>query len=312
MILDPLLFKHMQAAVDIVASSPHPTNKIAATLACSDGTAVSRTNAWPAPIAATIGMHLDIGNASGTIHAEAACILAAEKTDGSSLFVTDPPCPNCMKNLAEAGIRKLYIDHKGFDKDFAKRRGGDFEAMSLRIAQRAGISVFVIYRKEQRLETILDIPQGYEPLEEFPMRIEGANPVAFKKIIASEHDFFKDRPFALTLAQNKSGQTFRLSACAHPALGYSNETLESPDGKYNFVLEPINRMIMGAARRGLKVSAGSFYSSRVPTARELINMVGAGITGITIGDESAARDIFGPKALKQLTEAKIISVIEKE
>jgi deoxycytidylate deaminase len=312
MILEPLLFSHMQAAVDIVATSPHPTNKIAATLAGADGAVLSRTNDWPASIAAKIGTYTDIGNASGTIHAETACILAAGQTEGASLFVTDPPCPNCMKNMAEAGIRSLYIDHKGFDKDFARRRGDTFAEMSLRIAERAGISVFVIYRKEQRLETVLDTPEDYHPLEEFPMRIAGANPVDFHKLIRAEHDFFNQRPFALALAHNKNGQTFHLSACAHPAIGYSHETLESADGKYNFVLEPVNRMIMGSARRGLHVSAGYFYSSRVPTARELINMVGAGITTITIGDPKAARDIFGPKALKQLTEAKILSVIERE
>ena len=311
MILENSLYTHMQAAVDIVATSPHPTNKIAATLAYADGGAISRTNAWPPSIAEKIGTRTDIGNASGTIHAETACILAAEMTESASLFVTDPPCPNCMKNMAEAGIRALYIDHKGFDKDFARRRGDTFAEMSLRIAQRAGMAVFIIHRKEQRLETVLKTPENYEPLDESPLRIEGANPVAFRKLITEESEVFRGKPFALALARDKTGQTFRLSACAHPAIGYSHETLESADGKYNFMLEPVNRLLMGVSRRGLHILEGYFYSSRVPTSRELINMVGEGLKTITIGDMDSARDIFGPKALKQLTQAQIISVINR-
>jgi deoxycytidylate deaminase len=310
MIRDPDPFKHMQAAVDIVGSSAHPTNKIAATLACTDGTTLSRTNSWPQIIAERLGMEIDIGNASGTVHAETACVLASNaKTEGASVFVTDPPCPNCLKNVAEAGIKALYIDHKGFDKDFARRRGEQFEAMSLRVAERAGIAVHVVYRKDQRLETILKILPGYQPVNELPLRLAAATD-DFTDAIKSETQHFQNQPFALVRVQNDKGQIFDLSGSAHPTLGYSHTTLESPDGKYNFVLEPLNRVLMGAARQGLSIDPQYVYSSRVPTAREFINMVGKNLLQLRIGNLNAARDIFGPMALKQLTRAKIITVIE--
>lgn len=308
--ITPDLFQHMQSAVDIVGSSPHPVNKIAATLLTADGRTLSRTNLWPEAISSRLGAEARIGNASGTIHAETACILSASGTEGGTIFVTDPPCPNCMKNMAEAGIKTLYIDHKGFKKDFALRRGGHFEDMSMRIAERAGIAVHVIYRKERKIETILKIAEGYIPADEFPVRLFPAGYSSFTDIIASEHRHYADRPFALALARDEAGESIALSACAHAVIGYSgNENLESPDGKYSFVLEPVNRLMMAAARKGLSIQGEYLYSSRIPTARELINMTGANLRTIYIGDLNTARDIFGPQALRQLTEAGIIAVM---
>src|SRR5262245_21403475 len=128
----PSPFAQMQKAVDIVNTSPHPANKIAATIFGRDktgrGFSLSHTNFWPRAILDHFGMEARIGNASGTIHAETECILASPApTEGASLSITDPFCPNCAKNIAEAGIRTVYIDHKGFKKDFVARRAHAFE-----------------------------------------------------------------------------------------------------------------------------------------------------------------------------------------
>src|SRR5688572_3388790 len=135
-------YELMQQAVDIVQQSEHPTNKVSAAIAGLDVTgtpyAIAKTNYWPEDIKMRIGREARIGSASGTVHAETACLLAAPRTENASVFVTDVPCPNCVKNMAEAGIKALYIDHKGFAKDFALRRGGHFESMSLRICEKAG------------------------------------------------------------------------------------------------------------------------------------------------------------------------------
>lgn len=300
----------MQSAVDIVGDSPHPVNKIAATLVRADGRAISRTNLWPEAISSRLGTQVRIGNASGTIHAETACILGMAGTGGGAVFVTDPPCPNCMKNMAEAGIKALYIDHKGFNKDFALRRGGHFEDMSMRIAERAGIAVHVVHRKEQRIETILSVPGDYTPADEFPVRLRPSGGEPFAEIIDHERRHYAGQPFALALAWDESGRPVFLSARAHAAIGYSgDDNLESPDGKYSFVLEPLNRLMMAAARNALAIGKEHLYSSRIPTARELINMTGAGLHMIHIGDLNAARDIFGPQALRQLEEAGIIAVM---
>ncbi|MCB1721355.1 MAG: deoxycytidylate deaminase [Rhodospirillales bacterium] len=313
------IYAHMQTAVDIVTTSDHPTNKIAATIA-GENWALSCVNHWPPVIAEKIGRKADIGNSSGTIHAETALIIEAgqqgHKTNGASVFITDPPCPNCMKNLAEAGIAKLYIDHKGFDKDWAKRRGDDFENMSMRIAERAGIDVFVIYRKDRRFEVISRHAPGYKPSNENPVKIrhcEEAQPtkqsieafwIASLSLAMTQH---RDEPFALTLATDKDGQCFSIITNCHPTIGYTSQTLEHPDNKYSYILEPLNRLLMNAPRYGLHIDPAHIYSSRVPSARELVNMIGANLTQIQIGDTSTSRDEWGPKALEQLLKTNILT-----
>lgn len=306
----------MQAAVDIVGTSPHPTNKIACTLAGIDQNsapyALSRTNFFPEVLVKHFGLGTRIGSASGSVHAEMACILSASKTKHASAFVTDPPCPNCMKYMAEAGIEALYIDHKGFDKDFAKRRGDDFENMSLRICERAGIKVFRLWRKEQRLETILDIPDDYAPPLEDPalcIEIEHANEATFRKAIETSAHKFQDEPFALCLAQDTiDGKFYALSANIHAVIGYTHEDQELKEGKYSFLLQPLNRLLVNAARKGLKIQADSVYSNRVPTARELVNFIGGGYDALYIGDKQKSRDEHGIEALKMLEDASLLKV----
>ena len=298
----------MQAAVDIVGTSPHPTNKIAAALTIGDHL-IAKTNTWPDIIAHKIGAGVEIGNSSGTVHAEMNCIFQAMHkslpTQGANMFITDPPCPNCMKNLAEAGIAKLYIDHKGFDKDWSKRRGGDFETMSMRVAAKAGIDVYVIYRKEQKFEIISTHPPGYKPANENPAIIEPN--LKIDKAI----EICGDEPFALALAKSTSDKSVSILSTRHPTIGYTHETIEDKDGKYSFFLEPLNRLLMIVAREGLQLDQSTIYSSRIPTSREFVNFIGAGFTHLQIGDSKTARDNFGPLALDQLVKAGILDIQHK-
>ena len=309
------LFSLMQSAVDIVATSQHATNKVAATIAGSNVAgqpfALARVNTWPAPILAAFGQNTDIGSASGTVHAETACILAAPRTRGASVFVTDPPCPNCMKNMAEAGIKKLYIDHKGFDKDFARRRGDDFEDMTLHICKTAGISVDIIYRKDKRIEPILTPPPGYLPAIEKPAKVYEIdlpmNVVRFRAIIETEQNLYGKQPFAVALAFAPSGQGYIITAEIHAIAGFTSTT-PAPEGKYNYLLQPVHRVLMTAARRGLKIDQNYLFSSRVPTAREQVNIVGAGFSKIWLGNTTDARDADALQALDQLTKAGILNI----
>ncbi len=317
--MDPSPYDLMQRAVDIVEGSPHPSNKIAATLAGKDkdgkAFALSRTNFWPDAIQDKIGTGTKIGNSSGTVHAETACIIGAPRTDDASMFVTDPPCPNCVKNMAEAGIKSLYIDHKGFDKDFAQRRGHHFEHMAMQICEHAGISVHEIRRKEQKLDPLFEAPQGYAPAVENPPHIEplrekenNITPSLFLDHVKLQEEKYAGKPFAAALAQDSLGNAVFISAVPHPSIGYTSKTLDEPEDRYSFILEPVNRLIMTAARFGLKIDPDYLFSSRVPTARELVNMAGAGLTHLYIGDLSACRDEFGLMALAQLQDASIFSI----
>ncbi len=305
----------MQKAVDIVGSSPHQTNKIAATL-FKDGESFSSTNIWPIAIAEKIGTEQRIGSSSGTIHAEVNCLLHFPvATDGASLCITDPFCPNCAKNIAESGIKKIYIDHKGFDKDFAQRRGNEYSDMSLRIVSRAGISLYKVWRKDNRIEPLHESPEGYVPPQDNAIKIEKTSLVpniyALNQTVASTQVLHKR--WACALAKNGSNENFFLVASAHPAIGYTEsrdaETLAQKEGKYSFYLEPLNRLLMGAHRYNLRLIDGLVWSSVVPTSRELVNCVGAGIKTICLGNDEVGRDEDAIAASRLLADKGVMQFI---
>ena len=314
-------YEQMQRAVDIVNSSPHPSNKIAATVFGHDpdgmAFSVSRTNYWPHSIEKHLGFHARIGNSSGTIHAETACLLAAPFTNDAALCITDPFCPNCAKNIAEAGIRTIYIDHKGFDKDFAARRGEHFEDLSIKICEKAGIAVHKLFRKEQRTEPVVEIPDGYIPAEAGPVEFEflsSADRASFEALVARKRRLHRGRKIAIAVARDAYEGIFGLTARAHPAIGYTIATdgylIRQHQGKYSVILEPVNRLLMNAPRRGLKIVDGMMFCSVVPTAREQVNMAGAGLTEIYIEELTRARDDNAMAAMTTLKSAGIIAYRE--
>lgn len=311
-------FDAMQAAVDIVATSPHPDNKIAATL-FGDDWALSRTNYWPGPILKAFAPMMQIGNSSGTVHAETACILqSARPTEGAGLCITDPFCPNCAKNIAEAGIKKIYIDHKGFDKDFFKRRGGHFDTMSMRICEKAGISVYELWRKDKRIEPIFETPPHYAPEEDSPIYaepIEAADEATLKSIIAEAYKIHERRKFCIAFAKDLKGKLWSFTGRGHAVTGFTMEdpadmaAVEQMTEKYNLFQEPVNRMLMYLRRHGHQPIEGYFFCSQVPTSREQVNVVGAGIQRITIGDLKKCRDPEGLIAMQQLSDANVLTYV---
>ena len=310
----------MQTALDIAPRSPHPTNKIAAVLFGKDAKgkdfSVVRTNHWPDPIYELIGTKKDIGNSSGTIHAETACITSSpEATEGAAICITDPFCPNCAKNMAEAGIKTIYIDQDGFDKDFFKRRGDHFDTMSMQICERAGISVYALNMKTEEITPKLEISDDYKPTEDSPIvkePIESASDAVLFDIIETATKIHQRRKFAIALVEDKEGRKFALTSRGHVVVGFSMEKPEealdllTPIGKYSFVQEPVNRLMMHLSRKGYKLIEGYFYCSQVPTSREQVNLVGAGIKRITVGDIQKCRDPHGLKAMQVLRDLKIL------
>lgn len=310
----------MKMTLDLAPKSPHPTNKIAATLFGTDQAgkefSISRTNHWPDAIYEAIGTDQDIGNSSGSIHAETATIVnAPQATAGTSICITDPFCPNCAKNMAEAGIENIYIDQDGFDKDFFKRRGDDFESMSMRICERAGINVYAVNLRTEEINPILEIESGYIPVEDSPIYkepIETVQDNIFQDVIEKATQLHKRRKFCIAFVEDMASNRLALVARAHAVVGYSmqkpDEALDllTPIGKYSFIQEPVNRMIMHIARHGYTLFEDYLYCSQVPTAREQVNLVGADIKRITIGDIQKCRDPNGIQAMMQLRGAKIL------
>ena len=313
----------MEQALKIAPKSPHPTNKIAAALfgktRKGEDFAVYRTNHWPDEIYEKIGTDTKIGNSSGTIHAETAAILGAKnRIEYASICITDPFCPNCAKNMAEAGIKTIYIDEAGFDKDFFKRRGGHFDKMSMQICERAGIDVYALNMVDETSRTILKIDEGYVPIIDSPIQkepIENANDAVFSDIIEKATYHNKRRKFTIALVEDENGAKYSLLARAHVVVGYSlersDEALEllTPIGKYSFIQEPVNRLMMHLSRRGYKLIADYLYCSQVPTAREQVNLVGAEIKRITIGDPQRCRDSAGLDAMEILRSKNILSYV---
>lgn len=316
---DPIA--EMQRAVDVVNTSAHPSKKIAATLFGTDQEgqrfSISRTNYWPDIIVVKIGIGHKIGSSSGTIHAETSCILAAPKTMGAKICITDPFCPNCAKNMAEAGITHIYIDHKGLRKEWIAENQDAFNAMSLRICARAGINVYEINRKERTITPIYEVPADYKPLHENPVTIAPANGSTaddFAGCITAALGEQTGHEFAICLAKDKESRPVLMTARRHAAIGYSRNvpgSMEDRQGKYSFIVQPVNRLLMNAPRHGLKIMDGYIYSSRVPTSREQVNMIGAGLSAIIIGNMDKARDKAAFAAMKQLAAAKILSYRKK-
>jgi len=302
------IIKAMQDAVDVVLTSPHPDNKVAATLFHGTDT-ISKTNDWPEIIVQKLGKDIRIGDSSGTLHAEVNCLIHSEfATIDASLAITDPCCPNCAKCIAEAGIKKVYIDHKGFEKDFAARRGGEFQDMSLRILAHAGVSLYEVIRKENKIRMLYEPPVDCNPPEENPIEIRPCRADLSKSTLLQTARLVKVKHerWGCALATDKHGKIFTLVASAHPAIGYTNSDIEKADGKYDFILEPINRILMGAARHNLKLSHNHLWCSVLPSPREMVNLVGYGFKTIYIGNLSSSKKSISSDARETLEQANII------
>ena len=59
--------------------------------------------------------------------------------------------------------------------------------------------------------------------------------------------------------------------------------------------------MMHLARKGYRLLEDYLYCSQVPTSREQVNLVGADIRRITIGDIQKSRDPQGLEAMRAIT-----------
>jgi dCMP deaminase len=62
-----------------------------------------------------------------TIHAEMNALCKAARdgksVDGGSMYITHLPCPNCVKHVAAAGIKRVYYRHEYRDTSGASALG---------------------------------------------------------------------------------------------------------------------------------------------------------------------------------------------
>ena len=287
-------FQAMQHAVDIVKTSEHNKNKVAACLV-SDDTHIARTNYRPD----TLEQHFDakdrIGNSSQFIHAEVACIFNAPfPTNGTSLFITDPMCPNCAKAICEAGIKHVYIDHKGMEKDFFIRRRDAFEQISIPLMERAGIGVSIIHRKEERIEALLDAHHCETHLNDI-IHAEADLKTALQNQMQSSND----RSFAMCLTDKG---TFYIPE--------TRNDIEHSNKKYRDDISPVCRLLFHAKRHGINITDDTIACNLFPSSRDLVNAVGFGVQNIIIGSQIPDHDINGLQAASQLKKIDILNIHE--
>lgn len=309
-----IVFEAQQEAVNIVNTSPHPKNRIAAAIFHMEKKWLyPDVNQWPAAIDDMLGRNQRVGSVSGTIHAETACIYKAAFThkhavEGASIAITDPPCPNCVKNMAEAGIDNIYIDHKGFQKDFAQRRMEDFDSLSIRLAEKAGISMYEVHRKEQLIKPITIANKDYVPYDERPVEFNKEDD--FKNFNTLKN---KNQKAAYCFAMDKD-KKIQIFCTSHPALGFRRKNdlkeITHPQTKYSYIQEACNRLIMNAARHGYEIINSEIFVNEVPTSREFVNIVGAGIKNINImrNNEPSTQDSLD--AMSLLKANNILNITE--
>ncbi len=309
-------FEAMQKAVEAAQGSDHPVNKIGAALAGHDIQGqpylIARANHTPAPISAALGPSVRIGDTSNTVHAETAVILAAPITSGADLYVTDPLCPNCAMLAAESGVTSVSIDSDGFQGEWASRRREDFNNLSLPVFRQAGIRVYSIDRLQGSLTPVIEGALRPQALEDFPVAIEPlgtrTDHEALHMLVARTSG--KKSSFAVAIAHDASGERFGMVATAQPSMAYvfnSATGIVTPSqSRYSLTLNPLDRLLMNAGRYGLTIRDGLLYTSQIPTAREQVHILGAGLQTLAIGQTHTVADAGRLDAWRLLTSAGIL------
>lgn len=309
-------FHFMQIALDIESQSPHPDHKVGAVIHGKDKNGqeftIARSNFWSPALEEKIGRENKLGNASTTVHAEIAALCNAPFTEQTTLYITDLPCPNCAKAMAETRIKTLYIDSDTHNTPLGLKIKPFFDNISLPILKSAGIEIYELHTKTKTSKLILDA-DSHKLIEiEHPAVIIPINKEISDKIF---QEYIRENaptsPFAACFAKSPLGNIIFMLTRPHRSIGLSKEhsdQLSNLQTKYLPTLQPVNRLLLNCARHGYKILPDYIFSSRVPTSREFVNLIGNGYTSLFIGDTSQSRDEFGLQALEQLQKLNIISL----
>lgn len=285
-------FEAMQHAVEIVHSSEHDKNRIAACLV-SGGNYIVQTNHRPDILKQHFTPDARIGNSSQFIHAEMACIFNAPfLVEGSSLYITDPMCPNCAKGICESGVSHVYIDHKGMEKDFFIRRKSAFEEISLPLMKQAGIGVSVIYRKEERIENLLE---------------ETSSEKQTIKIIQTHHDLETELKHQIQSSQDRSF-AMCLTDKGTLYIPEKQNDIEHSDTKYRDDISPVCRLLFHLKRNNLKIQNNSIVCNLFPSSRDIVNAIGYGVKNIRVGSNIPDHDSESFEIANKLKKFGIINI----
>lgn len=312
----------MNLALETERKSPHPTHKVGTVLHGQDSAGqsftVARSNFFPPLLEETFSVREDkLGNSSMSVHAEVAALLDASSTEEADIYITNFPCPNCAKMIAEARVKRIFIDsHTHRNTPLAERMYPFFETVSLRIFESACIEVHEMLYPGREIRPLAKTDSGAarfidSPVSQETLHSSDLTPEAFKNRIATKRMEYKNAPFALCFAQSPVGNAYVLAAREALTAGVTRQTAEeikNAQDKYSPALQPVNRLLAACARFGLTIVPGYLYSSETPTSREWVNLLGAGLDTIMIGDQEECRDEWGLQALKTLRDKQIVTI----
>ncbi len=306
-------FELMKLALETEEQSEHKTHKVGALL-YKDGQQITRPNFWSPELEKHIGRYEKLGNASTTVHAEMAVICAAKATQGANIYITDLPCPNCAKLIAEARISTVYIDSHTHNTPLGLKTKPYFDEISALILKSAGVTVYEMNEPKRSICEIIPPPDAnmlraiHRPVQQTQLEHSDINMPRFLDISKSKKSNVN---FASCYAKSNLGHYVFLHAMPARSIGLSTqdaEKINATQDKYEPNLQPINRLLVACARYGLSIDHRYIYSSQTPTAREFVNMIGAGYSSIHIGDKTKCRDEYGLMAFEQLKEHKILDI----
>jgi deoxycytidylate deaminase len=314
-------FANMDMALATENQSQHPTYKVGAVLQGCDHTGqpftVARPNFWPERLARALGTDTKLGNSSLTIHAEVAAILAAPCTDEATIYVTNFPCPNCAKMIAESRISRVFIDsHTHRNTPLGEKMYPYFENVSRRIFDKACIEVQEILYPRQDFKTLVPARPTKmraikHPVLQIPVATDSLNAGHFVALAEEKGLADSKNAHALCFARTEMGLPYILAAQTDYSIGMNERTaddIRAAQDKYSPLLYPVNRLLAAAARMGLRLVPEDLYCTHVPTSREWVNLIGAGFERVTIGNSTLCRDKDSLAALKTVRNKAIILV----
>lgn len=304
-------FTAMQSAVDIINTSEHNKNKIASCLFTPNNHIV-RVNHRPNILKSKFTADIRIGKASQFIHSETACLFQADfPTEDASLCITDPMCPNCAKAICESGITHVYIDHKGLDKDFARRRGNDFQSLSLLMMEKAGITVSILNRKDETIETLIEPPvltrKGAPQGIEF---FDWDDELAIKDYLQKFRNRQAHSAWAIAQIEENGHQ---LGIIVFEELTRGLTPRDYADNrrislKYRLPVDPLNRLLFFTKRKGFKLQNAQLAVNLEPSSRALVNATGYGVRTVHIGEKKPDHDDLGHIASEILIKNCVLNI----
>lgn len=302
--MDPEIVKEgLAEAHDVAAAqSAHPTHKIGVVAHLENGVRMASANVWLRHFSSDFDAKVRVGSSSPSKHAETALLAklsqAGEKAQGATLYITDPPCPNCMNGLAAAGVGHIVMDRAGVEGGSAwyQKRARHFDQTSRQIAANAGISLWVAARQDGVVTSVPGLKPtcDFDPSAMFtvedtllsrddlspwlsgdavpPCLDEGEAWAMLCLPVQAEGGGYRILT-ARTATTLVDGDRKRLMAASEGWSDLSADKQLAELEKYKRQIYPLDFARFICARLGLEIREGAhIVSSCVPASRELVNM----------------------------------------